>query len=76
MGWPIKSLAVISTAAALIYLATRRRVPKRHARLPFACSLMSHRGAAGEAVENTLPGFKRSVRMRVPMLELDVAMTL
>jgi glycerophosphoryl diester phosphodiesterase len=38
-------------------------------------ALMSHRGGALEAVENTMPAFRRSVEMKVDLLELDVQMT-
>ncbi|KAI8905517.1 PLC-like phosphodiesterase [Gorgonomyces haynaldii] len=36
---------------------------------------MSHRGGSNEHVENTLPGFRASVKMAVDLLELDVHLT-
>jgi glycerophosphoryl diester phosphodiesterase len=38
-------------------------------------TLMSHRGGALEAVENTMSAFRKSVEMKVDLLELDVQMT-
>ena len=38
--------------------------------------LFGHRGAAGEAPENTLTGFAHAVRVGVRAFELDVHLTL
>lgn len=37
--------------------------------------IIGHRGAAGEALENTLPSFERALAAGVDMIELDVQMT-
>ncbi|KAI8620836.1 PLC-like phosphodiesterase [Chytriomyces sp. MP71] len=41
-----------------------------------ATQLMSHRGGSLEAIENTLPAFRRSAALGVPLiLEMDICMT-
>ncbi|KAI8905540.1 PLC-like phosphodiesterase [Gorgonomyces haynaldii] len=52
-----------------------RRIKRTFDQLPFKHSLMSHRGGSNEHVENTLPGFRASVKMAVDLLELDVHLT-
>ncbi|KAL3316210.1 hypothetical protein Ciccas_005145 [Cichlidogyrus casuarinus] len=41
----------------------------------FAAKHISHRGGAGESVENTLDAFKRAINCGTDMLELDVHLT-
>ncbi len=43
--------------------------------LPSPPWIVGHRGAAGEAVENTLPSFRRAVADGADMVELDVQLT-
>ena len=43
--------------------------------LPFRHALMSHRGGSNEHVENTLPAFRYSAKLRVDILEMDVQLT-
>lgn len=43
--------------------------------LPRPPWIVGHRGAAGEALENTLPSFERALEAGADMIELDVQMT-
>lgn len=56
-----------------------RMIPLRPMTHPFLALpppiAIGHRGAAGEAPENTLPSFERAVALGVPVLESDVHLT-
>ncbi|KAJ3290700.1 Lysophospholipase D gdpd1 [Rhizoclosmatium sp. JEL0117] len=44
-------------------------------KLGFTCGLMSHRGGSLESIENTLTGFRKSAKLDVDLLEMDIYMT-
>jgi glycerophosphoryl diester phosphodiesterase len=83
-GWPerrIRSCARSAAAAPLAILITvgenRTGLPRRWARTtpPEATAVLAHRGAWGEAAENTLEAFESAIRMGADMIEFDVRRT-
>lgn len=57
------------------YLLKNPQVLHKKKHLAFHCRHISHRGGAGEKIENTLEAFQHAVRNKTDLLELDVHLT-
>ncbi|XP_068099923.1 lysophospholipase D GDPD3 [Hyperolius riggenbachi] len=62
-------------AATSYYLLKHPHILHRRKRLPFHCRHISHRGGAGERIENTLGAFDNAVANHTDLLELDCHLT-
>ncbi|KAI8896684.1 PLC-like phosphodiesterase [Globomyces pollinis-pini] len=72
------SPTVVIGVAAMLGYATYcfySKRPRTFGSGPFPHMLMSHRGGSREYVENTMPAFRHSARLKVDLLELDVQYT-
>ncbi|XP_067883856.1 lysophospholipase D GDPD1-like [Heterodontus francisci] len=72
-------LPLLSITAGYIltsfYLLRNPGVIHRKKRLAFQCRHISHRGGAGERIENTMEAFQHALACHTEMLELDCHMT-
>ncbi|XP_043942213.1 lysophospholipase D GDPD3 [Protopterus annectens] len=57
------------------YLFKNPQVLHKKKHLAFHCHHISHRGGAGEKIENTLEAFRHAVQNKTDLLELDVHLT-
>ncbi|KAM4632610.1 lysophospholipase D GDPD3 [Discoglossus pictus] len=62
-------------AVTSYYLLKNPHLLHKKKRLPFYCRHISHRGGAGERIENTLGAFQNAVSHHTELLELDCHMT-
>ncbi|XP_066433029.1 lysophospholipase D GDPD1-like [Eleutherodactylus coqui] len=62
-------------AATSYYLLKHPHILQKRKRLAFHCRHISHRGGAGERIENTLEAFDNAVVHHTDLLELDCHMT-
>ncbi|XP_075035051.1 lysophospholipase D GDPD3 [Mixophyes fleayi] len=62
-------------AVTSYYLLKNPHILHKRKRLPFHCRHISHRGGAGERIENTLEAFDNAVVNHTDLLELDCHMT-
>uniref|UniRef100_A0A8C5QR22 Glycerophosphodiester phosphodiesterase domain containing 3 n=1 Tax=Leptobrachium leishanense TaxID=445787 RepID=A0A8C5QR22_9ANUR len=62
-------------AATSFYLLKNPHILHKKKRLPFHCRHISHRGGAGERIENTLEAFDNAVSNHTHLLELDCQLT-
>ncbi|KAM4698039.1 lysophospholipase D GDPD3 [Rhinophrynus dorsalis] len=62
-------------SATSYYLLKNPQILHKRKRLPFHCRHISHRGGAGERIENTLEAFDHAVVNQTHLLELDCQMT-
>ncbi|KAM5152551.1 lysophospholipase D GDPD1-like isoform 1-T2 [Mantella aurantiaca] len=62
-------------AVTSYYLLKNPHILHRRKRLPFHCRHISHRGGAGERIENTLEAFENAAANHTDLLELDCHMT-
>jgi len=71
---PLAAAAAAGYVALSVFLLKRKPKQGAQLRLPAAAHI-SHRGGAGENVENTLDAFQKAVRAGTDMVELDVFYT-
>ncbi|XP_018414597.1 PREDICTED: glycerophosphodiester phosphodiesterase domain-containing protein 1-like [Nanorana parkeri] len=62
-------------AATSYYLLKNPHILHRRKRLPFYCRHISHRGGAGERIENTIAAFDNAVANHTDLLEMDLHLT-
>ncbi|XP_073504862.1 lysophospholipase D GDPD1-like isoform X1 [Phyllobates terribilis] len=62
-------------AASSYYLLKNPHILQKRKRLAFHCRHISHRGGAGEKIENTMEAFDNAVTHHSDLLELDCHMT-
>lgn len=62
-------------AATSYYLLKNPHILHRKKRLPFNCRHISHRGGAGERIENTIGAFDNATANNTDLLELDCHLT-
>ncbi|XP_063286925.1 lysophospholipase D GDPD3 [Pelobates fuscus] len=62
-------------AVTSYYLLKNPHILHKKKRLPFYCRHISHRGGAGERIENTLEAFDNAVANQTHLLELDCQLT-
>ncbi|KAM9305379.1 lysophospholipase D GDPD3 [Gastrophryne carolinensis] len=62
-------------AATSYYLLKNPQILHPKKRLPFYCRHISHRGGAGERIENTIEAFENAVANHTDLLELDCHLT-
>ncbi|XP_071975633.1 lysophospholipase D GDPD3 [Engystomops pustulosus] len=62
-------------AATSYYLLKHPHILQKRKRLAFHCRHISHRGGAGERIENTMEAFENAVAHHTDLLELDCHMT-
>lgn len=62
-------------AATSYYLLKNPHILQKRKRLAFHCRHISHRGGAGERIENTIEAFDNAVTHHTDLLELDCHLT-
>ncbi|XP_054711929.1 lysophospholipase D GDPD1-like [Uloborus diversus] len=61
-------------ASSLILFKFPNLIHKKK-KLKFLCTHISHRGGAGESLENTIPAFENAIKQGTDMLEVDLHLT-